>query len=393
MNSQLEVLNRFESVTTEVKALESKAETLKNQGAALSVLEQGHLQAKKNEVTFLAAQVERLRKTSITGLLPGETRGTVHSLDTANIITGNESTDPRFKFAGLADFMRDPRNNGVPLSLTEGSDLAHVLPGAEVQPFIRAYPNVDPLQQAGATIQDVEGGWVDANIPIITSGVEPSTYSEGAGPTNDEPASVYVAQLKDPAKYAFLCKPTEEAMQDIASLAQVLGQEGIRPVLNKITKAVTQALCTQLTTSSATVAHSGDNYEDMLNMIAAIPTMFAGPNNVWMGSRATKALLRNTRAGADNLPVFNAEQTSLLGYSFVQNDYVPSGKLLFGDFHNGVFLRRSAVIFQILQEVYREAGKIGLRFYQRADWAFFAEAANASESEQPLYLLTSDFGS
>jgi HK97 family phage major capsid protein len=389
---QQAILTRYEALKKEIQALAGNDK--------LTVLEQGHLQAKRDELQFLDSQV---RSTRMLGLLPGETRqfpggGFIRSNADSNEtpalpITGSEGADPRFKFAGLADFLRDPREHGIQASLSEGSDLIHVLPGAEVLPFVTAYPSVDPLRQAGATIQDLPGGWVDANIPIITSGTEPSTYSEGAGPTNDEGAAVYTAQLKNPAKYAFLCKPTEEAMADIGNLASVLGQEGIRRVLNKITKAATQALCTQLTSASATVTHSGDNYEDMLNMIAAIPTMFAGPGNVWMGSRATKALLRNTRAGADNLPVFNAEQTSLLGYSFVTNDYVPSGKLVFGDFHSGLYLRRSAVIFQILNEAYREAGKIGLRFYQRADYAFFAEAANASQSEQPLYLLTSDFGS
>jgi HK97 family phage major capsid protein len=306
---------------------------------------------------------------------------------------GTRPVDTRFAFSGIADFLRNPAENGTRASLSEGADLQYVVPGYEVDQFVRAYPSIDPLQQAGASITDLQGGWVDANVPIIVAGTEPSTYSEGSGPTNDESASVYVARLNSPSKYGALSKPTEEAMQDIPALAGSLGQEGIRRILNKVTKAVTQALCTQLASASATVAHSGDNYEDMLNMVAAIPTFFAGSSNVWMGSRRTKALLRNTRAGADNLPVFNAEQTSLLGYSFITNDYVPSGKLIFGDFRNGVYLRRSAVSFQMLNEAYREAGKIGLRFIQRADYAFFAEAANNSQSEQPLYLLTSDFGS
>jgi hypothetical protein len=46
-----------------------------------------------------------------------------------------------------------------------------------------------------------------------------------------------------------------------------------------------------------------------------------------------------------------------------------------------------------LLEAYKEAGKNGLRFMQRADSAFFAEAATAAQAEQPIYMLTSDFGS
>ena len=75
------------------------------------------------------------------------------------------------------------------------------------------------------------------------------------------------------------------------------------------------------------------------------------------------------------------------------NDYVGNGKLLFGDFRSAVYWRRGAFHFQQLDQAYRESGQIGLRFYQRSQAAFFSDAANNSQSEQPVYLLTSDFGS
>jgi HK97 family phage major capsid protein len=297
-----------------------------------------------------------------------------------------------FSFPGVANFM-ETREGGIRASLTEGSDLEFVVPGYQVLQFKTAYPSLDPFRQAGASIMDLDAGWIDAKIPIVVAGTEPSTYGEGSGPTNDESAKVYVADLSNPTKLAALSKPTEEALADIASLANVVTAEGLRRVANKGIKTDTLALLSSLTAAASIVSSEGDNYADMLNMIGAIPTYFAGPSNCWMGSRRTKALLRNTRAGADNLPVFNGTATNLLGYDFITNDYIPAGQLLFGDFSDGVFLRRSALIFQVLNEAYREAGKVGFRFYQRADRAFFSDAATAAQTEQPLVLLTSDLGS
>jgi HK97 family phage major capsid protein len=132
----------------------------------------------------------------------------------------------------------------------------------------------------------------------------------------------------------------------------------------------------------------------MIKAISKIPTFFAGPGNCWMGSRATKAAIRNTRAGADNLPVFSPTEDTLLGYRFVLNDYLPQGVLLFGDFNTAVHIRRSRIALQRMGEHYREAGKIAFRFYLRSDAGFFSEAASSSDIEQPLVMLTgADFGS
>jgi len=141
-------------------------------------------------------------------------------------------------FEGIAEFLRDP-HTGVRASLAEGGSLQYVVPGYEVLQFTAAYPGTDPLRVAGSDIVDLPEGWVDGNIPIITSGDEPSTYAEGAGPTADQDANIYVAKLTDPPKYAFLCKPTEESFEDIQSLATALASEGIKRVYNKVTKATT----------------------------------------------------------------------------------------------------------------------------------------------------------
>jgi HK97 family phage major capsid protein len=344
------------------------------------------------EINDVRAKIEKHAAAGSTGLarrMPGEL--TFVGSDTEDGGSGTGVSDPRFQFSGAANFLKT-REGGVRASLADGSDLQYNLPGHQVLPFVRAYPGVDPLLDAGSSIQDLPSGWVDANVPIIVAGTDPSTYGEGAGPTNDEPANVYVAQLKNSAKYAFLCKITEEAAQDIDGIVSVLSQEGIRRIYNKVTKATTAALITALGTANAFITREMDNLEDLLTLIAAIPPYFAGPDNVWMGSRATLALLRNTR-DLQNRPLFDPQTGSLLSYRFIVNDYVPSGKLLFGNFRNGVYLRRSGIALQQLLEAYKEAGKNGLRFMQRADSAFFAEAATAAQAEQPIYMLTSDFGS
>ena len=303
------------------------------------------------------------------------------------------SADERFKFPGVGEFIKNGQG-GEKAALSEGGDLQFVVPGYEVLPFKDAYPTIDPFRTAGASITQLDGGWKDGKQPIVTGGADPSIYAEGAGPTADEPVNIYVASLDSPDKIAFLTKPTEEAFEDVGELGNVLTREGVKRISNKETKLITSGLTASLTSAGALVSATGDNYTDILNLISAIPTFFAGPQNVFMGSRRTRALLQNTRAGADNLPIFDPTLAALCSYRFIIDDYLPAGDLLFGDFANAVYARRAAAMHvQVITEAYREAGKIGVRFYQRSARAFFSDAANASQSEQPVYLLTSDFGS
>jgi HK97 family phage major capsid protein len=300
----------------------------------------------------------------------------------------------RLDFSGLADYLKD-ESSGIRASLSEGSGgLVTIIPGQTVENFIAAYNSVDPFGAAGASIVQLDGGWTDAKVPFIVAGEDPTTYSELTGPSSDQPASIYVAELDSPVKYAFLTKLSEEADADIPNLAASLGVEGIRRCFNRVTKAVTAAFRTALTNASATVSTTGDNLEDLLNMIAKVPPVFAGPSNCWMLSRKTLALLRNTRIGTGGFALaFDPVSNKLLSYDAVINDYLPDGYLLFGDFSSAVHVRRSGIFAQRLIEAYLEDGQVGLRFMVRADQAFFAEAATASEAEQPVWMLTSDFGS
>jgi HK97 family phage major capsid protein len=303
-----------------------------------------------------------------------------------------ESIDPRFRFESIANFLRDG-SGGMRASLAEGSDLSLVLPSYEVDGFLTAYPNVDPFRQAGASIVNLQDAWTEGRVPFILAGAEPSVYAEGTGPSTDESASVAVVRLNTPKKIAFLTKPTEESMEDVSGLAAALGQEGIRRVYNKASNALTADLVASLEAAGATVAGGTDNYQDVLNMIGAVPSIFASSFNVFMMSRRSLALVRNTRAPGSGVPMFDATTNKLAGYSVVLNDFIGDGQVIFGDFTSAVHLRRTGLHFLQLNEAYRESGKVGLRFHQRADWGFFSEVADHTVIEQPLYLLLSDLGS
>jgi HK97 family phage major capsid protein len=240
---------------------------------------------------------------------------------------------------------------------------------------------------------NLQDAWTEGRVPFILAGAEPSVYAEGTGPSTDESASVAVVRLNTPKKIAFLTKPTEESMEDVSGLAAALGQEGIRRVYNKASNALTADLVASLEAAGATVAGGTDNYQDVLNMIGAVPSIFASSFNVFMMSRRSLALVRNTRAPGSGVPMFDATTNKLAGYSVVLNDFIGDGQVIFGDFTSAVHLRRTGLHFLQLNEAYRESGKVGLRFHQRADWGFFSEVADHTVIEQPLYLLLSDLGS
>ena len=300
------------------------------------------------------------------------------------------------QFADLAKFIGgEVGEEGVTIraSLTDGGDLQHVIPGHIVDRFRTAYPQTDPYRQAGASITDLDLGWIDGVVPIFAAGTDPSVYSEGSGPTSDESAKVYALELKTPKKIAFLSLPSEEAVADVDALAATIGRESIVRLLNGRTKRVTQDFMTALASAGATVTSSGDNYKDILDLIGKIPPAFSSNNLVFMMSRKTRSRLLNTRATGTDAPIFSPDLSRCLGVPVIINDFVTDQKVLHGDFSTGVFIRSSAVFVQRMEEAYRSVGAIGFRSYHRSDWGFFASAANATLVENPVYMLTAlDFG-
>jgi HK97 family phage major capsid protein len=205
------------------------------------------------------------------------------------------------RFPGVAQFILDGEG-GIQSSLAEGGTLAYVVPGWEVQNFVTAYPAIDPFGQAGATIIDTDDGHT-LKIPIITQGANVGTFSELSGPSSAQDAGVYVASL-EATKYSFLTKLSEEAAADIPALERTLSAEGVRRVFNSVSKAVTAALISSLTSANAIVDLTGDYLETLLTMEAAIDPTWASTGNVWMMDRSSLSRFRNTRDLQDR-PIFD----------------------------------------------------------------------------------------
>jgi HK97 family phage major capsid protein len=332
----------------------------------------------------ITAQVEKLEKAN-TLQVDAHGNFSVRGADTQSVaITRNG--DSRFSFPEVSEFLKT-RNPGILASMSEGGDLQYIVPAYQIEPFIQAYPSIDVFAQAGANIADLAEQWINARIPIVTAGEDAGIYPEGYGPTADQSAKVYTAKLDTPDKYAFLSLPSEEAWMDITALSSTLVQEGVKRCIFGIGKAVTANLVTSMTSANAVVSSVGDNLNDLLNMIAAIPPVFAAPSNKWMMSRKTLAQVRNTRTTGDvGIPVFDLGTKQLLGYDVVNNDALPTGTILFGDFYYAVYLRRAGLAFQLMLETYRSVGAVGLRFTKRAQAAFFSDGATAAQAEQPLYM-------
>ncbi|MGH9497790.1 MAG: phage major capsid protein [Terriglobales bacterium] len=302
-----------------------------------------------------------------------------------------------FQWPGLVDFIKDP-TSGVRASLTDGGDLQHTLPGHEVARFQAAFPGNDPHAEAGASITQLDTGWVDGVQPIVTAGAAPSIYTEGTGPSSDQSALVYALELKTPKKIAFLSLPSEEAVADVTSLASTIGAEGIARLLQGRTKRATDTLVADLTSAAALVAGDldefGGNYKAILDTIGAIAPEQASNDMVFQMSRKTRSRLLNTRATGTDAPIFSPDMRQILGYRVVINDYVPDQNVIFGNWAKGLFLRSSAPSVQRMEEAYKEDGAVGFRFIMRSDWGTYASVANASQSSQPLVLLQPiDFGS
>src|SRR5207302_2496258 len=152
-----------------------------------------------------------------------------------NLVPGQK----KVAFPGMGAFITKGIGGKV-ASLGEGSGgTQYVIPGWQVDQFVRAYPTVTPFESAGATIIDTVDGHV-IKLPIIAAGNDVVTSAEQSGPTTETDANVYVASL-GAHKYAFLTKLSEELQQDVPNLEGSLAAEGVKRVFNSITKAVTSA--------------------------------------------------------------------------------------------------------------------------------------------------------
>jgi HK97 family phage major capsid protein len=291
-------------------------------------------------------------------------------------------------FPGVADFIMTGEG-GEKTALSEGGNLQYTVPGWQVEQFVAAYPTNAPFVEAGSTIFETEDAH-QINVPIVSTGDDPATYSEGTGPTVAQDANVYIAKL-GAHKRAFLTKISEEAAQDIGTLESTVVTEGIRRVMRIVSNAATDALVTSLTAAGALSYPGIDHLGTLLNAEAAIDVTWASMTNCWMMDLSSLATYRNTRDLQDR-PIFDPTAKTLLGYKVVINQRL-RGRVLFGAFKPAVYIRQTPMAVQRLIELYTESGQIGIRFQRRADQAFFSDAATASQAPQPVILLTETAGS
>jgi len=88
--------------------------------------------------------------------------------------------------------------------------------------------------------------------------------------------------------------------------------------------------------NNSTYAKTGLKFDDLLNFIALLPTMYH-PNAKFVMSRKTLFTQVRTLQTADGFPVFFLDPTqkgSMLafGYPVIMDDYIPDGTFLFGDY-------------------------------------------------------------
>jgi len=354
----------------------------------LTTAEQTNYDLLAAEIKTINADVDRHALGARPSTRPGMPRIAVPGAD---YDYDNEGTrNPAgLSFLGIGDFITKGEG-GIQASLSEGSGgTQYVIPGWQVQQFITAYPSITPFEAAGATVFQTDDGHT-IKVPIIAAGSDVGTFAEEAGPTSDTNANVYVASL-GAHKYSFLTKLSEELRQDVPELESTLAAEGIRRVYNSISKAVTSALITSLTSANALVTDTGDYLHDLLNLEAAIDPTWSSPSNCFMMDTSSLAQLRNVRDLNDR-PIFDPATKSFFGYRTVINQAL-RGRVLFGAFGPAVFIRKTPLAVLRLLELYSESGKIGIRFQQRADQAFFSDAATATQAPQPIFMLTNTVGS
>src|SRR5207253_7862874 len=146
---------------------------------------------------------------------------------------------------------------------------------------------------------------------------------------------------------AFLTKLSEELQQDVPNLEGSLAAEGVKRVFNSITKAVTSALVSSLTSANAIVAATGDYLTNLLDMEASIDPTWASPDNCWMMDRSSLSKFRNLR-DLNNRPVFDPTAKTLLSYRVILNDACHA-KVIFGSFRPGVYIRKTP--FMVLRQI------------------------------------------
>jgi len=306
----------------------------------------------------------------------------------AQPLDGQRPVDMKAFESQLGDFMRHGTimNADVPLYLGTGAGVESV--GAtiptEVLGHIAAYANLDSFKLAGARILDT-GDTTPLVVPVVSAGAAASTYVEGTSAIESQPFSLDSFTLGG-TKHARLVKVSEEALMNSAlPMQSVILDELAAGIATTFTAAITTAMVTALTANAAVLVDQGadDVYHALIELMHAIPPRFASANNKWMLSRATLALVKDSRATDSGVPFFNPESGQIFGHDSVINDNLTGGKIVYGDWGSGAVVRKSPFFLLPLREAFSAQGQVGFKATQWCDQHFLCELSGVSV--QPLF--------
>jgi HK97 family phage major capsid protein len=245
---------------------------------------------------------------------------------------------------------------------------------------ISTYIQNDAFRLAGSTIYLTDN--TDPLVkPIVSAGADADTFVEGQSASESHPFQVN-SFVFGGTKYSRLVKVSEEALMNVAMdlPGEILAELGAS-VANTFTTAITAALVTALQGNSSTFVDNGaDAYEAILNLIAAVPPRFEDPTNCFMGSRAMRLRIQNTRT-TQGEPLLDPTTGTILGKRFVVNDNLT--RLVYGNWAAGAFVRKSPFFLLKLIEAYHTEGAVGFKATQYLDSKFLSSVS--AVTTQPLY--------
>jgi HK97 family phage major capsid protein len=291
-----------------------------------------------------------------------------------------------------------------PISIGSGSGLdsiAITVP-TEILPYLPSYYNLDSFALAGAS-QFFTDHTRPLSKPILAAGAPDSVIAENAASTTSQPFGLS-GFIFGGVKYERLVLASYESlMNSELPLQGVIMDELLATLATTLTAATTTSFVSALTAPPGVTGASplavgvggsgGSIYTSMVDLRHAVPPRFDLPTNRWMLSRATLALIRNTRASTSGVPMFSPDGAQLFDRPYVINDNLDAapgagvGFVAFGSFADGVWLRRTPVVSRIFLELFANSGQIGFRTTQWADSHYLAELAGAAQPPtfQPLF--------
>lgn len=292
------------------------------------------------------------------------------------------------------------------ISISTGSGLysANFATPLEVLPYETSYIQYSPFERAGARVLPTSHMRA-VNVPVLSAGAVPDSFGEGQGPTSSKPFGMSGFTMQAHKRSRMVTASWETLMSTEFPLQPMILDELLTAIANAQTQDSTQALYSALTAPPNVTIASGslpplqiggssvqaDVYGQMTALRHSLVDGLERPDNAWMLSRNTLAIIRNTRATNSGVVMFDPESDTILGRPYVTNEYFDAacgaGFVAYGNWNKGAFLRRTPLYTRVLQEVFAQQNEIGFLTSSWTDSHFLAELIGAANppSHQPLY--------